>query len=211
MKLFLKILLFIFTMFTTAGEAKSSAVVNFSQEVVLSQHVVLFGVASPLSSLNENFLLPSSSYINYNTTSNYIPVANGRIEFAPVNIEDIIFAVKGLASADARIFGTKAADQAAHVVARDGMQSFTKSNLQMGQQMHKAYKADLVNKVTTFKEFGKVPSVRPDFVDFSTKTIYELKPFNPRGIQQGWEQLYRYQSAFQQQYGGTWKIVLDLY
>jgi len=92
-----------------------------------------------------------------------------------------------------------------HVVARDGMQ-YTKSNLKLGQQMHDAYKADLVNRVTTFKEFRRVQGIRPDFVDFSTKTIYELKPNNPRGIQQGWDQLHRYQNAFQQKYGGTWQI-----
>jgi len=56
-----------------------------------------------------------------------------------------------------------------------------------------------------------ISGIIPDFVDFSTKTIYELKPFNPRAMQQDWEQLYKHQSLFEQNYGGTWKIVLDSY
>jgi hypothetical protein len=50
-----------------------------------------------------------------------------------------------------------------------------------------------------------------DFVDLSTKTIYELKPFNPRGIQMGTQQLNKYKSLFEQRYGGTWNTVLDFY
>ena len=46
---------------------------------------------------------------------------------------------------------------------------------------------------------------------YSTRTIYELKPYNPRAMQQGWKQLYKYQSSFQQTYGGQWNIVLDTY
>jgi hypothetical protein len=88
---------------------------------------------------------------------------------------------------------------------------YTKSSLQLGQQMHKGYKLGLENKVTTFKEFTGVKGIRPDFVDFGTKTIYELKPYNPRNIQQGWKQLNKYQNLFQQQYGGNWNIVLDFY
>ena len=88
---------------------------------------------------------------------------------------------------------------------------YTKSSLKQGQQMHRAYKAGMADKVTTFKEFTRVKGIRPDYVDFGTKTIYELKPYNPRGIQQGWNQLYNYQNLFQQQYGGSWKIVLDFY
>jgi hypothetical protein len=88
---------------------------------------------------------------------------------------------------------------------------YTKSSLKLGQQMHKGYKVGLENKVTTFKEFTGVKGIRPDYVDFGTKTIYELKPYNPRGIRQGWKQLYNYQNLFQQQYGGSWNIILDFY
>jgi hypothetical protein len=84
---------------------------------------------------------------------------------------------------------------------------YTKSSLQLGQQMHKAYKVG-ANGV---KEFRGIKGIRPDFVDFSTKTIYELKPFNPRAMQQGMKQLDKYKSLFEQNYGGTWKTVLDTY
>jgi hypothetical protein len=77
--------------------------------------------------------------------------------------------------------------------------------------MHREYKADMTDNVTTFKEFTGVKGIRPDFVDFENRTIYELKPYNPIGIRQGWKQLYNYQNLFQQQYGGSWNIILDFY
>lgn len=91
-----------------------------------------------------------------------------------------------------------------------GMQ-YIKSSLKLGREMHTAYKAGLANKITTFKEYGRIPGIRPDFVDFGTKTIYELKPFNPRGIKMGKQQLLKYKSIFEQRYGGEWKTVLDYY
>ena len=77
--------------------------------------------------------------------------------------------------------------------------------------MHKAYKLDNVIEGVAVKEFRGIPGIRPDFVDFSTKTIYELKPFNPRGIEQGIKQLNNYKNLFQTQYGGLWKTILDTY
>jgi hypothetical protein len=94
--------------------------------------------------------------------------------------------------------------------AKAGVQ-YTKSSLQLGQQMHKAYKLGEVVEGVAIKEFRGIPGIRPDFVDFSTKTIYELKPFNPRAMQQGLNQLNKYQNLFQQKYGGVWKTVLDTY
>jgi hypothetical protein len=88
---------------------------------------------------------------------------------------------------------------------------YTKSSLSLGRQMHTGYKAGLADGVTTFKEFTGIKGIRPDFVDFGTKTIYELKPFNPRQIQLGTKQLNNYKSIFEQNYGGTWKTVLDFY
>jgi len=90
-------------------------------------------------------------------------------------------------------------------------QVYTKSSLAFGRQMHTAYKIGLADGINTFKEFNKVPGVRHDFVDFSTKTIYELKPYNPKQIQLGTQQLLRYKNAFEAQYGGTWNTVLDFY
>jgi hypothetical protein len=94
--------------------------------------------------------------------------------------------------------------------AKGGLQ-YTKSSLSLGRQMHTGYKAGLADGVNTFKEFTGIKGIRPDFVDFSTKTIYELKPFNPRSIQLGTKQLSNYQTLFQQKYGGVWNTVLDTY
>ena len=101
---------------------------------------------------------------------------------------------------------SSAAKQAAPVV-----KAYTKSNLRLGRQIHAAYKVNDVIDGVAMKEFRGIPGIRPDFVDFSTRTIYELKPFNPKAMQQGWKQLYKYQNLFQQKYGGTWNIILDTY
>jgi len=103
-----------------------------------------------------------------------------------------------------------AVGQAGKIAAKEGVQ-YTKSTLQLGQQIHKAYKVGDVVKGVAMKEFREIPGIRPDFVDFSTKTIYELKPFNLRAMQQGLKQLSKYQSAFEKAYGGTWKTILDTY
>jgi hypothetical protein len=92
-----------------------------------------------------------------------------------------------------------------------GNKAFTKSTLQYGRQVHAAYKAGMADNVMTFKEFRGIPGIRPDFVDFNTRTIYELKPFNSKSAFQGVNQLERYKSLFEQTYGGTWNTVLDTY
>ena len=86
---------------------------------------------------------------------------------------------------------------------------YTKSNLQLGQQMHRLYKLDEAKTGIGVKEYNKIKGIRPDFVDFNTQTIYELKPNNPRAIKQGWKQLRLYQQEFQKRYPGDWKIVLE--
>ncbi len=88
---------------------------------------------------------------------------------------------------------------------------YTKSSLSFGREMHTAYKASLADDIFTFKEFTKIKGIRSDFVDFNTKTIYELKPFNPRQIKLGSKQLNYYRLLFEQRYGGIWKTVLDFY
>jgi RHS repeat-associated protein len=97
------------------------------------------------------------------------------------------------------------------IQATKGGVQYTKSSLALGREMHTAYKAGVADGVTTFKEFTKVRGIRPDFVDFGTKTIYELKPFNPRQIQLGTKQLNNYKSLFEQKYGGTWNTILEHY
>ena len=54
--------------------------------------------------------------------------------------------------------------------------------------MHSLYKTDVADSVTKFKEFVLPIKKRIDFIDFYSKTIYELKPFNPRAIKQGQKQ-----------------------
>jgi len=89
---------------------------------------------------------------------------------------------------------------------------YTKSSLEFGNKMHKLYKADLHNPAKgLYKEFTGIKGIRPDFVDFNNRIIYELKPNNPRQILQGMRQLNRYKVLFEHHYGGSWNIVLDLY
>ncbi|AEV68149.1 Kelch repeat-containing protein [Acetivibrio clariflavus] len=88
---------------------------------------------------------------------------------------------------------------------------YTKSSLKMGQEMHKAYKADVVDNITKFKEFRLPSGKRIDFIDFETKTIYELKPYNPNGIKTGLKQLEVYLKEVESIYGGGWKTILDTY
>ncbi|QQS28131.1 MAG: hypothetical protein IPM47_14820 [Sphingobacteriales bacterium] len=38
-----------------------------------------------------------------------------------------------------------------------------------------------------------------------------MKPFNPRGIKIGTQQLNKYKSIFEQRYGGDWKTILEHY
>jgi hypothetical protein len=89
---------------------------------------------------------------------------------------------------------------------------YTESSLALGREMHAGYKlSEHAPMLGRFKEFRGIKGIRPDFVDFEIKTIYELKPFNPRGIQMGMQQLNKYKSIFEQNYGGSWKTVLDHY
>ena len=97
-------------------------------------------------------------------------------------------------------------------LAAKAVNSYTKSSLKYGREVHKFYRAKEVDNIKKFKEFKDVPGVRPDFVDKSTHTIYELKPNNPRSIKAGIRQLNRYKSAFENYYpGSSWNVKLDLY
>ncbi|MHC1722091.1 MAG: RHS repeat-associated core domain-containing protein [Aminipila sp.] len=93
----------------------------------------------------------------------------------------------------------------------DVAKPFTKSSLKLGQEMHKAYKADLVDDITKFKEFSLPSGKRIDYIDFETKTIYELKPYNPRQIKAGTKQLEGYLKEVEEEFGKGWKTVLDTY
>ncbi|MDO5665163.1 MAG: RHS repeat-associated core domain-containing protein [Bacteroidia bacterium] len=98
-------------------------------------------------------------------------------------------------------------------VARVGPK-YTKSSLKLGQQMHKAYKAGLDDGINTIKEFRLPSGKRIDFLDIPNSTIYELKPFNPRGMKAGQKQLDMYMKELQTipRYKGVeWKTVLETY
>jgi RHS repeat-associated protein len=86
---------------------------------------------------------------------------------------------------------------------------YTKSNLKLGQKMHKDYHLG---------EFGKefqLPSHRRiDFLDIENKTIYELKPFNPRAMKQGEKQLQKYKEELEnipRFKGWKWNTKLETY
>ncbi|MCD0488054.1 hypothetical protein LPB86_07425 [Pedobacter sp. MC2016-14] len=92
---------------------------------------------------------------------------------------------------------------------------YTKSSLKMGQKMHKAYKAELHNPAAKmFKEYVLPSGKRIDFLDAANGIIYELKPFNPRGIKAGKNQLNLYMKELESMprfQGIEWKKVLDTY
>ncbi|QQR93421.1 hypothetical protein IPJ91_03150 [bacterium] len=91
-------------------------------------------------------------------------------------------------------------------------EGYTQSSLQRGQQMHLEYKVGLNNPdAGLYKEYRGIQGIRPDFVDFNTRTIFELKPNNPWSITRGINQLNNYQSIFEAQTGSEWNTVLDLY
>lgn len=100
----------------------------------------------------------------------------------------------------------------AHAALEDARQQYTKSTLQLGQKMHKAYKAGLVNGVTRFKEYAFNTGRRADFIDFENGIIYELKPNNPRAIREGYRQLQKYLADAKAQFPDiNWQTVLDVY
>lgn len=86
---------------------------------------------------------------------------------------------------------------------------YTKSNLSLGQKMHNAYHAGEKGK-----EFYLPSKKRIDFLDIKKKTIYELKPNNPRAIKQGNKQLEMYAKELESMprfKGIKWKKKLDTY
>jgi hypothetical protein len=95
------------------------------------------------------------------------------------------------------------------LASKTGVQ-YTKSSLKLGQEMHKAYKVD----ADGIKEFRLPSGKRIDFLDINNGTLYELKPFNPRGIQMGTKQLNTYMQKLQTMprfQGYQWTTVLDFY
>ncbi len=92
----------------------------------------------------------------------------------------------------------------------DGAIKYTKSSLELGQKMHKSYKVG----VDGIKEFRLPSAKRIDFLDINNSTIYELKPFNPRAMKAGQNQLKTYMKELESMpefKGINWKQKLDTY
>ena len=88
----------------------------------------------------------------------------------------------------------------------DRSSGFTKSTASAGRKIHDGYKVgDRFNP--NWKEYNGIKGIRPDYVDFDNKIIYELKPMNPRSVRSGIRQLQRYNKAL----GGGYTMRLELY
>lgn len=90
-------------------------------------------------------------------------------------------------------------------------QPYTRSSLKLGQEKHKAYRADDVIPNVAIKEYKLPSGKRIDFIDFPQKTIFELKPNNPRGFASGSKQLEKYLLEVESNYGQGWSTILELY
>ena len=88
---------------------------------------------------------------------------------------------------------------------------YTKSNLSLGQKVHKEYRLGEENGVTKIKEYILPSRKRVDFIDFDNKIIYELKPNNPNQIKLGIKQLNGYLEEIERKFGKGWSMVLDTY
>ena len=98
-------------------------------------------------------------------------------------------------------------DDAADIVKTlDRSSGFTKSTASAGRKIHTGYKAT-DNFSSIGKEYRRINGIRPDYIDFNTRTIYELKPMNPRGVRSGIRQLQKYNKAL----GGGFNLRLELY
>lgn len=78
-----------------------------------------------------------------------------------------------------RFGGVEGVGKVARVAAETGVETvqYTKSRLQLGREMHTGYRlVEHAPELGRFKEFTGIKGIRPDFVDFGTKTIYELNP-----------------------------------
>lgn len=91
---------------------------------------------------------------------------------------------------------------------------YTKSNLRLGQQVHKSYKAAIADMRSMRKEFRLPSGRRIDFLDIKNGKVYELKPNNPRGIRAGMKQLNVYMEELKTMdrfKGKNWEGILEVY
>lgn len=93
--------------------------------------------------------------------------------------------------------------------AKNGIK-YTKSNLKLGQEMHKEYKLGEEG----IKEFRLPSGKRIDFLDLKNGKVFELKPYNPRSMKLGQTQLDTYIKELQtipEFKGINWKGILQTY
>ena len=125
-------------------------------------------------------------------------------------IGETVRATKALRKADAVVEIAQATDftaDAADVIKTlDRTSGFTKSTASAGRKIHEGYKAT-ADFLQDGKEYRKIKGIRPDYIDFDTKVIYELKPNNPRSIRQGIHQLEKYNRSI----GGGYRLRLEVY
>ena len=88
----------------------------------------------------------------------------------------------------------------------DRSSGFTKSSRSLGQQIHKGYKATK-NFPKIGKEFNRIKGIRPDYISFDAKKLFELKPMNKRSLELGIRQLQRYDQVLD----GEFELWLELY
>ena len=125
-------------------------------------------------------------------------------------IGETVRAAKSLKKADAVVEIAKATDftdDAADLIKTlDRTSGYTKSTASAGRKIHKGYKATPQFN-PDWKEFSEITGIRPDYIDFDAKVIYELKPNNPRSIRQGVHQLQKYNRSL----GGGYRLRLEVY
>lgn len=97
-------------------------------------------------------------------------------------------------------------DVAEMVKSLDRSSGFTESTTSLGRKIHEGYKATSEFKLE-WKEYSGIKGIKPDYVDFDKKVIYELKPMNARSIRSGIRQLKKYNKAL----GGGFSMQLELY
>jgi len=90
-------------------------------------------------------------------------------------------------------------------------QGFTKSSRELGQKVHKEYKADIADDIDYLKERALPSGKRPDFIDMKNRIVYELKPNNPTQVKKGLKQLNGYVNELTEWKGPGWTSVLDTY
>ena len=91
------------------------------------------------------------------------------------------------------------------------IQGYTQSSLRLGQLVHAEYRAEMVDYISRFKEYILPSGRRVDFIDFANRIVYELKPYNLNQIRRGTIQLQNYIIELENEFGGEWIGILDLY